>query len=209
MQIQYLGLSCFKITTKDAVVFLDPYSKESGFAQPRGNADLVILSEAKLGMYSGYGSLSGEPFIIDAPGEYDRKGVTVAGFPIKHQDRYINIWLIESEGVKILDLSHTNNFALSDDDLSSLGQIDILLVPVGAGEVMDGSQAAKVTNQVEPSIAIPSHFKTPGCTIHLEGPELYLKELGNKYETLDKLTIKKKDFTDTESTKIIVLEANK
>lgn len=209
MQIQYLGLSCFRITTKDAVVFFDPYGKESGFPQPRGNADIVILSEAKNELYSGTSSLSGEPFIIDSPGEYDKKGVTIAGLPIKHQNGFINVWLLESEGIKILNLSHINNFSLSEDELSSLGTIDILLVPVGGEGVLEASQAAKITNQIEPAVSIPSHFATPGCKVKLDGPESYLKELGNKYEKMEKLLAKKKDFQGSESIKIILLETNK
>jgi L-ascorbate metabolism protein UlaG (beta-lactamase superfamily) len=209
MQIQTLGLSCFKITTKEATVIIDPYGKESGFTQPRGIADIVILSEPTNALYSGYTSLSGDPFLINSPGEYDRKGVTIAGIPIKHGDTYITIWLLENEGVKVLDLSHINNFSVSEDDLNSLGSIDILLVPVGGGQVLDGSTAAKITNQIEPAIAIPSHYKTSGCTLKLETADQYLKDLGNKFETVDKLTAKKKDFALVEGTSVYVLETAK
>lgn len=209
MQIQFLGLSCFKITSKEATVFIDPYGKESGFAQPRGNADIVLLSEKTNPTYTGNSSLSGEPFIIDSPGEYDFKNVTIAGLPIKHNDRYINIWLLEVEGIKILDLTHISNFTLNEDELDSLGQIDILLIPVGSGTVLDSTQAAKITNQISPAVAIPSHYQTEGVKLKLYTADSYLKELGNKPETLDKLIAKAKDFVGSETTRIVVLEPGK
>jgi hypothetical protein len=44
-----------------------------------------------------------------------------------------------------------------------------------------------------------------GLKINLETNEKFLKQLGNKFETLDKLVIKKKDLPE-EGMKVIVLE---
>ena len=42
MQIQYFGLSSFKITTKEATIITDPFHKDSGLTPPRGAADILI-----------------------------------------------------------------------------------------------------------------------------------------------------------------------
>jgi L-ascorbate metabolism protein UlaG (beta-lactamase superfamily) len=90
-------------------------------------------------------------------------------------------------------------------ELEELGEIDILIVPVGGNTVMSASQAAKVVNEIEPKIVIPSHFKMNDLILDLDGVEKFVKEMGGKKEELDKLTVKKKDLVE-EGTKVILLE---
>jgi L-ascorbate metabolism protein UlaG (beta-lactamase superfamily) len=47
MQIQYFGLSSFKITTKEATIITDPFHKDSGLTPPRGAADILVLAQKK------------------------------------------------------------------------------------------------------------------------------------------------------------------
>ena len=79
MQIQYFGLSSFKITTKEATIITDPFHKDSGLVAPRGAADILILAEKNNKLYSATSGISGGHFDITDPGEYDIKGVTVTG----------------------------------------------------------------------------------------------------------------------------------
>jgi L-ascorbate metabolism protein UlaG (beta-lactamase superfamily) len=205
MHIQYLGLSSFKFTTKEAVVITDPYGKESGLTPPRGNADIVILAEPKNSLYSSFGSLSGEPFYIPNPGEYDVKGVTVTGIPLKQESGYVTIFLLESEDIKILNLTHCKDFTINQDELEALGEIDILITPVGGESVLGASAAAKVVNQIELKIVIPSHYLTGNTKLKLDPLERFIKEMGGKADTQEKLVIKKKDLANSEDTKLVIL----
>lgn len=207
MHIQFLGLSSFKFTTKDAVVVTDPTGKDSGLTPPRGNADVVILAEPQNPTYSGYQSLSGEPFIIPHPGEYDTKGVTVTGIPLKQGEGYVNVFLIESEEIKVLNLTHISEFSMKEDELEDLGEIDVLILPVGGNSVLSASNAAKVVNQIEPKIVIPSHYQQDGVALTLDPLERFVKEMGGKAETVEKLILKKKDVTSIETTKVIIISA--
>lgn len=205
MQIQFFGLTSFKITTKEAVVITDPFSKDSGLSSPRGQADIVVLSEKENELYSSESGISGEYFLIPDPGEYDLKGVTVTGIPLKQEDNHVVVWLIESEDIKILNLSHIKNWNMTEDDIESLGDIDILIVPVGGDSVLDSSTAAKIVNEIEPKIVIPSHYLTPGVKLKLSDIEKFKKEMGGKVELLDKLTLKKKDLNN-EAIRVTILE---
>jgi L-ascorbate metabolism protein UlaG (beta-lactamase superfamily) len=205
MQIQYFGLSSFKIITKQATVITDPFHKDSGLTPPRGAADILTLAQKTKSLYSATSGISGEPFLVSDPGEYDIKGVTFAGIPLKQEDKYVTIYLIESEDIRILNLTHIKEFNLKEDELEELGEIDILIVPVGGNTVMSASQAAKVVNEIEPKIVIPSHFKMNDLILDLDGVEKFVKEMGGKKEELDKLTVKKKDLVE-EGTKVILLE---
>jgi L-ascorbate metabolism protein UlaG (beta-lactamase superfamily) len=208
MQIQYFGLSSFKLSSKDVTSIIDPFSKESGLTPPRGNADLLILSQKDNEIYSYTSSISGEPFIVDGPGEYDVKEHTITGIPVKDSDgKIVTIYLIELDGIKILHMAHIKKLTLSEEEIEDIGSVDILLVPVGGEGVLSSEEAAKTVNFIEPRIVIPMHYKMDGLKVKADGPEKFLKELGGKEEKLDKLSIKKKDLPAEDApTKVIILE---
>jgi hypothetical protein len=205
MQIQTWGLSSFKITTKEAVTVTDPFHKDSGLQPPRGAADIIILSEKNKALYSAISGFSGEPFLMNTPGEYDYKGVTVTGIPLKQNETYVTVFLIESEDLRVLNLTHIQNFNMSEDEVEALGEIDILILPVGGNTVLSASAASKVVNEIEPKIVIPSHYKIPGLILDLDPLDKFIKEMGGKKEEMDKLTVKKKDVQE-EGIKVIVIE---
>jgi len=205
MQIQYFGLSSFKITTKLATIITDPFHKDSGLTPPRGAADILILADKNNKLYTASSGISGEHFDITDPGEYDVKGVTVTGIPLKQDNKYVTVFLIESEDIRILNLSHIKDFNLKEDELEELGDIDILILPVGGNSVLSASAASKVVNEVEPKIVIPSHYKMKDLILDLDSLEKFVKEMGGKKEEMEKLTIKKKELQE-EGTKLVVLE---
>jgi L-ascorbate metabolism protein UlaG (beta-lactamase superfamily) len=206
MQIQYFGLSSFKISTKDATIITDPFDKQSGLTPPRGNADLLILAEKSMALYNAISGISGEPFLVNDPGEYDVKGVTITGIPLKQDEgRFVTVFLIEAEDIKILNLAHIREFSMNESDLESLGEIDILIIPVGSNSVMTAKEAAKVVNEIEPKIVIPSHYQISGLSLPYEKVDTFLKEMGGKGENMEKLTIKKKELVP-EQIKVITLD---
>lgn len=209
MQISYFGLSSFKITSKDHASILDPFSKESGLTPPRGNADVLILSEKDNELYSYTQSISGTPFMVDGPGEYDVKDHVISGIPIRNKStgKVVTIYLIEVEGIKILNLAHIKKLELTEDELEDLGDVDILIIPVGGEDVLDYEDAAKTVNLIEPKIVIPSHYKISGLKVDAQSEEKFLKQMGGKFEKMEKLSIKKKELpTEDQSIKVIVLE---
>lgn len=213
MQIHYFGLSSFKITTKDATVITDPFDKESGLLSPRGAADIIILSEKNNKLYSATSGFSGEPFLMNDPGDYDLKGITVTGIPLKQEGdetkdgkpRYVTAMLIEAEDMRILNLTHIRTFSMKEDDLDALGEIDILILPVGGNSVMTAKDASKIAHEIEPKIIIPSHYLTEGLKLPYEKVDGFIKEMGGKSESMEKLLIKKKDLV-VDQMQIIVLE---
>lgn len=205
MQIQYFGLSSFKIATKLATIITDPFSKDSGLTPVRGQADILILADKNDKRYLGLSSISGSPFLMDTPGEYDLKGVTVTGIPLKQEEKYVSAFLIESEDIRILNLTHIKEWNMKEEEIESLGEIDVLILPVGGNTVLSASQASKVVNEIEPKIVIPSHYKIKGLVFDLDPLDKFIKEMGGKKEETDKLTVKKKDLAE-EGTKVIILE---
>lgn len=211
MVITWYGQSCFKIQSGETVLFTDPFNKEIGLTPPRSQANVVTISHHHLD-HNNCDALSGEPLILDGPGEYETKGINIKGVLSFHdqkegQERGANtIYLMEIEGIKICHLGDFGQKKLTDEQLEDIDGVDILMIPVGgSGATLDGEQAVEVINQIEPRLVIPMHYKIPGLIYKFDGVDIFLKELGiSKKETVDKLTLKKKDLPEGEMQVVVM-----
>jgi len=209
MIINWLGLSAFKIQTKDAVLAIDPYDK-IGLKMPKFQADILLISHEHDG-HNNPSAIKGEPFLINGPGEYEVKNIFIYGINGFHDNKNglekgkITMYLIETEGIKIAFLSDIGQDNLTEAQLELFGNADILLVPVGGFTTINGPGASKMISQIQPRIVIPMHYKIPGVTLKLEGIDKFLKEFGvAQPEKMDKLKIAKKDLPQ-EETRLIIL----
>src|SRR3989304_3786580 len=77
MKIQHLGHSSFKISTGSVTVVTDPFDPQKvGLPYPKIQADLVLSSHDHFD-HRYLEAVTGEPFVINAPGEYEVKDVKV------------------------------------------------------------------------------------------------------------------------------------
>ena len=119
------------------------------------------------------------------------------------------IYLLEMEDIRILHLGDLGQGSLSDKQLEAVGEVDVLMVPVGGHFTVDAKNAVSILNQIEPKIAIPMHYKISKLTIkELEGVDKFLKELGEEdIKPQEKLTLKAKDFqVESKKTEIVVMK---
>ncbi len=202
MTITWYGLSCFKITNQGGhlTIITDPFNKSIGLNPPRGSADIVTVSHEH-DDHNNVKAISDNPFIINSPGEYEIQGIRIIGCSSFHdkkqgQERGINtIYLIEMDKIRICHLGDFGQPRLAEEQLEAVGQIDILIIPIGDTYTIGAAEAVKVAKQLEPHLIIPMHYKLPGLKIDLAGLGDFLKELGlNKKPAIDKLTIKNKDL---------------
>ncbi len=211
MVVTWYGQSCFKIQSGETVIFADPFSKDIGLTPPRGQAHIVTVSHQHHD-HNNTESLSGEPLIIDGPGEYETKGINIKGILSFHDDNEgkklgtNTIYVIEVEGIKICHLGDLGQKKLTDEQVEKIDEVDILMIPVGGTYTINGEEAAEIISQIEPRIVIPMHYKIPGLNIKIDNAEAFLKEMGvSKKVAQDKLTIKKKDLPE-EETEVVVMK---
>jgi L-ascorbate metabolism protein UlaG (beta-lactamase superfamily) len=204
MTISWYGHSCFKITNQGGhlTIITDPFDKSIGLTPPRGNADIVTVSHDHYD-HNNIKTIANDPFIINGPGEYEIKGIRIIGCPSYHdekqgQERGTNtIYLIEIDEIRICHLGDFGQSKLFDSQLETIGQVDILIIPVGGTYTIGAREAMKIAEQIEPLLIIPMHYKLPGLKIDLADVKEFLKEAGiNGKTAIDKLTIKKKDLVD-------------
>ncbi len=213
MTITWYGQSCFKIDTREAVLAIDPFSKEIGLAPPRFHADIMLLTHAHPD-HANAATIPGNPMVISAPGEYETRGVTMRGILTFHdaqrgRKRGPNVaFRITAEGMSVAHLGDFGEGTLREETADALGDVDVLLVPVGGTYTVDGPTAAEVVSQIEPRLVIPMHYHLAGLRVKLAPVEEFLKAAGSRdAERLEKLSLKKKDLPDAE-TRIVVLTKN-
>jgi L-ascorbate metabolism protein UlaG (beta-lactamase superfamily) len=199
MNISWYGQNCFRIITQkekngQVNILIDPFDKETGLRAPKLEADVLLVnSETKIP--------AGDYFLISGPGEYDLKGVYTRGIRAGSN----TIYVIESEEMRVCHLGALDQKELTTDQLEAIGEVDVLMVPVGGGAALTADAAVKIISQIEPKITIPMRYKVVGLKEKLDGVDKFLKVLGIKsLAPVDKLSLKKKDVSEEEA-KIVVL----
>ncbi|PIY68806.1 hypothetical protein COY90_03960 [Candidatus Roizmanbacteria bacterium CG_4_10_14_0_8_um_filter_39_9] len=215
MEIKYLGHSSFFIKTKDAKIVMDPFDpKIVGLKFPKIEADIVTVSHHHKD-HDQTGSITGTPLILDWPGQFEKKGVRVWGFGTYHDktkgsERGANtMFKFESEGVSVLHCGDLGQM-LDDAFLEEVGDVDVLLVPVGGFYTIDATEAIELIKKVEPSIVVPMHYNKGDWDVsnkELAPLSDFLKKIGSEGSVpVDKLVIKREDLE--EEMKIVVMKVS-
>ena len=191
---------------------IDPFSKEIGLRSPKIKDDLVLITHDHYD-HSNTDNMEGEVFLVNTPGEYERKGIHVRGILSYHDnqegvERGLNtIFVIKTEEMNVCHLGDLGQDKLNEKQLDEIGDVDILMIPVGGRYTIDGKTATEIISQIEPKVIIPMHYKINDLKIDLDGPEKFVKELGLTPEKVeDKYRIQKKNLP-AEELKLVMFSA--
>lgn len=94
------------------------------------------------------------------------------------------LFVIEVDGVRIVHCGDLGQPKFTDEQLTALGEVDVLLIPVGGVYTVDGPQAADIVRQVNPRIVVPIHYKTPNLVYDLQGVQGFLQSLDEDREVV-------------------------
>lgn len=171
---------------------MDPFNEDSGLKLSRAQADIVTLSTEE-GLDAG--AVGGSPFVIDLPGEYEIKGAFIYGVPWK-KEKSAGAGVLFRVNFEEMSFGHVAALdrVVPNAALEILEGVDVLFIPVGDPEQLSTKNAVEIISRIEPRIVVPVYYATKGVKAKLQGPEAFLKELGMKSETLDKLKLQKKDL---------------
>ena len=210
MEITWLGHSCFRLKGKEATIITDPYHKGLGYSLGKPSADIVTLSH----LHPGHGfdeGVSGQPRVIKGPGEYEVAGVFITGIATFHDgqrggERGGNtIYLIELDEVRVCHLGDLGHM-LSAGQVEELGEVEVLLVPVGGVSTISAAQAAETARLLGPKVIVPMHFKTEAVNRELDPVDKFLREMGVKGATAPqpKLSVSRSGLS--EEMRVVLLE---
>ena len=180
MEITWYGRACFRLRGRDATVITDPCPPATGFVAGRHEVDLLTISHDHAD--HSYTRSIVPRMTLTRPGEYEISDLLVTGIRSFHDgsggtERGPNtIFSIEIDGVHVCHLGDLGHL-LTEEQLSDLGRVDVLLVPAGGRWTLTPTEAAEVVTQVGARLVIPMHFATDGASTDLLGPEEFLHEM--------------------------------
>ncbi len=216
-KIYWAGQSCFQISVSNykdhsADIVIDPFSEDIGLKLPSLSADIALVTHGHAD-HNNIKGVKGDPFVVDGPGEYEIKDVFVQGIPSFHDDkggkeRGLNtIYVIEAEGMKFCHLGDLGQKELTDEQLEKIGQVDVLMIPVGGGGFTIASgEAQKIISQIEPRIVIPMHFALPKSKAKLDEVSKFLKTMGKDAVTAQDKLVLKASAMPKDGMEIVVLQ---
>lgn len=206
MVITYHGGECFKVSFGETTLAFNPVAKGSKLSPVKFGADVAFVSMNHPDFNGAEHMVYGErePFVAMGPGEYEIGEVTARGFGVKTtydgEERYNTIYQVMLEGINMVFLGALGESAIDPKILEEFGDIDILFVPIGGGDVLDVPQASALGVKLEARIIIPMHYDQKALTAFLK------EESSEGLAPEEKLTIRKKDLIDKEGV-IVVLKA--
>lgn len=182
MDITWLGHSCFRIKGNQAVIITDPFPADIGYTLGKQTADIVTVSHPHPS-HSFVEGIGGEPKVVSRPGEYEISGVLIIGVAtyhdaVKGQSRGKNtMYLMEIDGVAVCHVGDLGHIP-TEDQVEEMGNVDVLMLPVGGASTLNATMATEVVRKIEPKVVIPMHYKTGQTTRELDPVDLFLKEMG-------------------------------
>jgi L-ascorbate metabolism protein UlaG (beta-lactamase superfamily) len=206
MVITHHGGQCFKVSFGDTTLAFDPISKKSSLTAVKFGSDVAFISmnHPDFNGADQVAHSTKQPFIVSGPGEYEVGDVTARGYGVKttydKTERFNTIYQVRLEGMNLVFLGALAEPDIDPKILGELGDIDILFVPIGGGDVLEVPQASKLATKLEAKLVIPMHYDKASL-------DALLKEEGSQNgKPQDKLTIKKRDV-DIMQGEIVVLKA--
>lgn len=213
MKITWFGQGCFQIITKErehpqVSIITDPFDEDMDLKAPWKKADILLLS--KKNKEEEVKKIAPQAFLIASPGEYEVKNVFIQGVKIKPKDEKTErttVYTIKAEEFRICFLGAFSKGELSSEEVDNIGDVDILIVPIGGGKTIDSKQALKMISQIEPKTVVPMHYHIPGVRTKTEGLDNFLKAFGQESVQQDvSLTAKFKDIPKEDAeTKVFVI----
>jgi len=168
MKIKWLGHASFMITSDSGMkIITDPYVTGGAlqYGDIKESADIVTVSHEHFD-HNNADAIGGNPEIVKATKEV--KGIKFNGIPTHHDEtggsqRGNNmIFCFEVDGVKVCHLGDLGH-PLTDKQLTDLGSVDVVMIPVGGNYTIDAKVATDVSGKLAPKVIIPMHFRNERC----------------------------------------------
>lgn len=210
MDMQFYGANCLVLSSKQNRLVVDDNLTTLGAKSVTKDGDICLYTGT---VHSG--ATAKAKLVIDMPGEYEASNISILGLQTQaHMDeagqKSAVMYKITWGETRVLVVGHVFP-KLSDDQLESIGIVDVMFVPVGGnGYTLDATGALQLIKAVEPKLVVPTHYADKNLNYEVPQAELgdALKTLGMEpKETLSKLQFKSAEVSDT--AQLVVLETSK
>ncbi|MGI5911323.1 MAG: MBL fold metallo-hydrolase [Syntrophomonadaceae bacterium] len=174
MKIRWLGHASFILESAGIKLLTDPFNDQIGYQPCNEKVNIVTVSHDHWD-HNAVDKLLGNPQVYSGPGVAEVTGFKLVGIKSFHDKKSgrqrgeNTIFKITAEDLNVLHLGDLGHI-LTEEQVKEIGQVDIMLVPVGGCYTLDAEDALKVVNQIKPIITIPMHFLTTHVSLRELAP---------------------------------------
>lgn len=211
MELFWFGHSCFRLSERGlATVVVDPFDSNAvGYFPLKLKADIVAVSHDAPG-HNFINAAKGATQILNGPGEFEIGGVFITavqtdGHGKKKEDVSRNtLYVFDYNGLTVAHLGDIKQVP-TQSEIEALGNVNVVLIPVGGGGGLNAAKAAEIIGLLEPNLIIPMHYKTKDVSVPLDSLDKFLKEMGlQPLDTVPSLKITKSSLPA--ESKVIVMD---
>jgi len=219
MRVEWHGQSAFTLEGDDGKVFIDPFGDMSPmtgggdmtFDYPPIEAegvDLLLVTHEHLD-HNGVEAVAGDPATLRAAaGTHESPIGDVVGISSEHDQSagtergHNTIFVFTLDGVRVAHFGDFGQTALRPEQREAIGEVDLILVPVGGGFTIGAEQAARIVDELSPRWVVPMHYRTERVSF-LEPADDFLDRMG-RVERLDEPSFDTADLPEADEPLTVV-----
>lgn len=174
LSLRWLGHATFILTSSQgAKVLVDPMGATVGYSVAPASGVNVVTVGHEHGDHNNVALATGNPVVLRGLSDDGWNDIhqtvgdisvrTVRSFHDSEQGARRGRNTIFVYGVGDLNVVHLSDLGhvLTPEQVTAVGRVDVLLVPVGGFFTIDAAQATQVVQQLSPGIVVPMHYRTP------------------------------------------------
>jgi L-ascorbate metabolism protein UlaG (beta-lactamase superfamily) len=184
--IESIAHACFRVhSAEGSRILIDPYASRVwlGYDFPEElGTDAILITHPHFDHDGGEFIGRKVPWtpevrVLRDPGNYTVGAFHVTGIRGKHADPWgeefgqkNTIWRIEESGLRIAHLG--DNGPLTESNVSELGHVDILMMPIDAQEhILKNYEVEAIRRTARPRVLIPMHYRHPDLESSEDSPQ--------------------------------------
>jgi L-ascorbate metabolism protein UlaG (beta-lactamase superfamily) len=177
MRVEWYGQSAFHLSTAEQSVAIDPFADMSAMAASRGmrfdyppiadvEADLLLVTHEHAD-HNGVEAIVGSPAILrSTAGTLQSPLGEVVAIASEHDEQAgtargpNTIFVFELDGLRVCHFGDFGQSGLRPEQAAAIGELDLLILPVGGGPTIGAEQATEIGAAVGAKVIVPMHYKT-------------------------------------------------
>ena len=219
MRVEWHGQSAFTLEGDDGKVFIDPFGDMSRMTAGRDlkfdyppiaaeGVDLLLVTHEH-GDHNGVEAVAGDPATLRAAaGTHESPIGEVVGVSSEHDPSagtergHNTIYVFTLDGVRVAHFGDFGQDALRPEQREAIGDVDLVIVPVGGGFTIGAEEAARIVEELQPRWVVPMHYRTERVSF-LEPADAFLERMG-RVERLDEPSFDTADLPEADAPLTVV-----
>jgi L-ascorbate metabolism protein UlaG (beta-lactamase superfamily) len=172
VSIRWFGQSAFRVTTSGGTTFvIDPVNFK-GYRMPEGTTGAIVTVSHEHMDHNAVETVSGTPLVLrgtdsncEVVNAVDTTlgGVRIYTVPSYHDPGHHGrnaIFVFEFDGLRLVHLGDIGT-VLTEEQIAAIGEVDILMIPVGGMYTIAAPGADSIVNQLHVRrLVFPMHYQT-------------------------------------------------